>query len=195
MAQSQSTFVNSPGSQNMMHRPSGPSGVNVGGHSPFPSQMVSVPSPNTNLNTPMPMAPTPSPRNPEDQACFEKIKELKKYTDLLQRMIAKAGTEDMEKSSKMKKLLEILTNPNQRVSMEILLKCEAALKKMEKQQHDAGGVLAPISAPTTQTKDMPSPFQQIQEAVLTSLKNGSSSHTFLRTFRQSVEALTGQPFA
>jgi len=37
----------------------------------------------------------------------------------------------MEKSSKMKKLLEILTNPNQRVSMEILLKCEIALKKME----------------------------------------------------------------
>jgi mediator of RNA polymerase II transcription subunit 15 len=38
----------------------------------------------------------------------------------------------MEKSSKMKKLLEILTNPNQRVSMGILLKCEEALKKMEK---------------------------------------------------------------
>lgn len=92
--------------------------------------MLSVPSPNTNLNTPMQMAPTPSPRNAEDQACMEKIKELRKYTDLLQRMIAKIGNEDMEKSSKMKKLLEILTNPNQRVSMEILLKCEAALKKM-----------------------------------------------------------------
>jgi len=38
----------------------------------------------------------------------------------------------MEKSSKMKKLLEILTNPNQRVSMDLLLKCETALKKMEK---------------------------------------------------------------
>ena len=40
--------------------------------------------------------------------------------------------EAMEKSSKMKKLLGILTNPNQRVSMDILLKCEVALKNMEK---------------------------------------------------------------
>jgi hypothetical protein len=53
-----------------------------------------VPSPTPNLNTPMPpMAPTPSPRTAEDQACMEKIKELKKYTDLLQRMIAKIGNE------------------------------------------------------------------------------------------------------
>ncbi|CAL8071442.1 unnamed protein product [Orchesella dallaii] len=192
----QSTFVNSPGSQNIMHRPPGP-GVNVNSLSPFPNSMINVPSPNTNLNTPMPMAPTPSPRNAEEQACIEKIKELKKYTDLLQRMIAKIGNEDMEKSSKMKKLLEILTNPNQRVSMEILLKCEAALKKMERSQQDPGGVLGPASvpAPTPQPKDQTSPFQQIQDSILLSLKSGASSHTFLRTFRQSVEALTGQPFA
>lgn len=132
MSQGQPGFANSPGSQGMMHRPPGPGGVNVGSHSPFPNPLMSVPSPNTNLNTPMPMAPTPSPRTADDHACMEKIKELKKYTDLLQRMIAKAGNEDMEKSSKMKKLLEILTNPHQRVSMEILLKCEAALKKMER---------------------------------------------------------------
>ncbi|ODM97757.1 Mediator of RNA polymerase II transcription subunit 15, partial [Orchesella cincta] len=167
----QSTFVNSPGSQNIMHRPPGP-GVNVNSLSPFPNSMINVPSPNTNLNTPMPMAPTPSPRNAEEQAY-------------------------MEKSSKMKKLLEILTNPNQRVSMEILLKCEAALKKMERSQLDPGGVLGPasVSAPTPQPKDQTSPFQQIQDSILLSLKSGASSHTFLRTFRQSVEALTGQPFA
>lgn len=65
------------------------------------------------------------------------------------------------------------------------------------QQHDTGGVLIPstTSAPTPQPKDQTSPFQQIQDAVLLSIKNGSSSHTFLRTFRQSVEALAGQPFA
>lgn len=39
---------------------------------------------------------------------------------------------DAEKSSKMKKLLDILMNPVRQVSMDILLKCEAALKKMEK---------------------------------------------------------------
>lgn len=53
-----------------------------------------VPSPSgVSLNTPLMVAPTPSPRNPEDQACFEKIKELRRYTDLLQRMIAKIGNE------------------------------------------------------------------------------------------------------
>jgi len=53
-----------------------------------------APSPNANLSTPMSqMVPTPSPRTAEDQACMEKIKELKKYTDLLQRMIAKIGNE------------------------------------------------------------------------------------------------------
>jgi hypothetical protein len=53
-----------------------------------------VPSPSgVSLNTPHMAAPTPSPRNSEDQACLEKIKELRRYTDLLQRMIAKIGNE------------------------------------------------------------------------------------------------------
>lgn len=52
-----------------------------------------VPSPGSSLNTPMMVAPTPSPRNTEDQACMEKIKELRKYTDLLQKMLAKVGTD------------------------------------------------------------------------------------------------------
>jgi len=32
----------------------------------------------------------------------------------------------------MKKLLDILTNPRSSVSMDLLIKCEAALKKMER---------------------------------------------------------------
>lgn len=120
-----------------------------------------VPSPSTNLNTPMPLAPTPSPRNIEELACMKKIEDLRRYTDMIQRMIVKIGNEgklrfrvdlghifnllninaqtkftdsstDTEKSSKMKKLLDILSNPNRQVSMELLLKCEVALKKMEK---------------------------------------------------------------
>jgi len=49
----------------------------------------------------------------------------------------------------------------------------------------------PASQPMP-TKDQISPFQQIQDAILTALKNGSSSHTFLRTFRPTIESLTGQ---
>lgn len=36
-----------------------------------------------------------------------------------------------EKLKKMNKLLEILCNPNQRIPLETLLKCEVALEKMD----------------------------------------------------------------
>lgn len=117
-----------------------------------------IPSPSTMVNTPMPaLAPAPSPgsRSAEEVACMKKIEELRRYTDMIQRMIVKIGNEglwliffackvdlcyskmhvyelDAEKSTKMKKLLDILMNPNRQVSMDILLKCEVALKKMEK---------------------------------------------------------------
>lgn len=44
-----------------------------------------------NVGTPMPMVPTPSPRNQEELACMKKIEELRRYTDMIQRMIIKLG--------------------------------------------------------------------------------------------------------
>lgn len=38
---------------------------------------------------------------------------------------------DVEKLSKMKKLLELLSSPTQRMPLETLLKCEAALVKLD----------------------------------------------------------------
>ena len=38
---------------------------------------------------------------------------------------------DVEKLSKMKKLLEILANPNKRMPLETLLKCEVVLEKLD----------------------------------------------------------------
>lgn len=38
---------------------------------------------------------------------------------------------DVEKLSKMKKLLEILQTPTQRMPLETLLKCEVALEKLD----------------------------------------------------------------
>lgn len=38
---------------------------------------------------------------------------------------------DVEKMTKMSKLLEILCNPTQRVQLDTLLKCEKALEKMD----------------------------------------------------------------
>ena len=40
------------------------------------------------------------------------------------------GNEDQEKLGKMNKLMDILSNPNKRMPMETLLKCEAVLEKM-----------------------------------------------------------------
>ncbi len=61
---------------------------------------------------------------------------------------------------------------------------------LKQQQHET--TTGPPSQPTMPPKDQISPFLQIQEAILTTLKNGSASHTFLRTFRPCIEALTGQ---
>ncbi|CAG7722778.1 unnamed protein product [Allacma fusca] len=186
-------YANSPAQSTLMPSPAAPV-MSSGNMRPYQSQ-VGVPSPGPSLNTPLMNPATPSPRNPEDQACIEKIKELRKYTDLLQRMIAKIGNDDVEKSSKMKKLLEILTNPNQRVSMEILLKCEVALKKMERQQNDPGGMLGPTpQPPPMKDQSQVSPFQQVMDSLNTALRTPSSSHTLLRTFRPTVEALTGHSF-
>ncbi len=58
------------------------------------------------------------------------MKQLGKYIEPLSRMIAKIGNEDQEKLGKMKKLMDILSNPSKRLPMETLLKCEAVLERM-----------------------------------------------------------------
>ena len=51
-------------------------------------------------------------------------------------MIAKIGNEDQEKLGKMKKLMDILSNPTKRLPMETLLKCEAVLERMNLEAGD-----------------------------------------------------------
>lgn len=50
-----------------------------------------IPSPIMNVSTPMPTVPMQSPRNDEELACMKKIEELRRYTDMIQRMIIKIG--------------------------------------------------------------------------------------------------------
>lgn len=89
-------------------------------------------SPSSSLNTPGMGAATPSPCSmQEEQAYREKVRQLSKYIEPLRRMIARMGSEDVEKHSKMKKLLEILSNPNKRMPLETLLKCEVVLEKLD----------------------------------------------------------------
>lgn len=111
-----------------------------------------APSPGSvNLNTPGQAAAAASPLNAqEDQLYREKYRQLTKYIEPLKRMIARIGNDGKsahsstylflsdyefriadEKLLKMNKLLEILCNPNQRIPLETLLKCEIALEKMD----------------------------------------------------------------
>jgi len=67
----------------------------------------------------------------EQQDSFKKIQELAKYIEPLKRMIVEIGDkEDPEKLNKMKKLLNVLSNPQQFVRMETLKRCETVLQKL-----------------------------------------------------------------
>ncbi|KAG8223289.1 hypothetical protein J437_LFUL001163 [Ladona fulva] len=163
-----------------------------------------APSPSSCLNTPgQPVGgggPTPSPCNPlEDQAYREKVRQLSKYIEPLRRMIARMGNDDVERLSKMKKLLEILSNPSKRMPLETLLKCEVVLEKLDLKRNEgcgSGGSVPPLPLPPP----LPPPIQISKEhhvfsPLLEAVSNHSNSlvinHTLQRTFGPTMEALFG----
>ena len=94
---------------------------------PSPGGMLAMnPSPSSNVNTPM------APASHEDKEYIDKIKSLEKYIEPLRAMIAKIGNEQQgqERLTKMKKLLDILSNPGRRMPIQTLQKCEDVLKRM-----------------------------------------------------------------
>ena len=66
----------------------------------------------------------------DDQVYLAKIQHLSKYIEPLKKMIAKIGNEDQEKLGKMKKLMDILSNPTKRLDMKVLFRCESVLEHM-----------------------------------------------------------------
>lgn len=90
-------------------------------------------SPSAPLNTPGQVTQNSPFNAQEDQLYREKYKQLTKYIEPLRKMVAKFGNDgnNAEGYTKMHKLLEILSNPAQRVPLETLLKCEKVLEKME----------------------------------------------------------------
>ncbi|XP_037958604.1 mediator of RNA polymerase II transcription subunit 15-like [Teleopsis dalmanni] len=136
-------------------------------------------SPSAPLNTPGQVANN-SPFNPqEDQLYREKYKQLAKYVEPLTRMVAKIGNDgtNVEKITKMSKLLEILSNPTKRVPLETLLKCEKALEKMEIVSY-SGQQFAKSTNP-------------LLEVLNTTIQSPLANHTLHRTFRPTFEALFG----
>ncbi|XP_012142165.1 mediator complex subunit 15 isoform X1 [Megachile rotundata] len=144
-----------------------------------------APSPSSSLNTPGGVGATPSPQQ-EDQAYRDKVRQLSKYVEPLRRMIAKMGNEgNVDKLSKMKKLLEILSNPSKRMPLDTLLKCEVVLEKLDFKRSDAS-----VGPPVTTLKEHHF-FSPLLEAVSTHLQSPVVNHTLQRTFGPCLEALFG----
>lgn len=135
-------------------------------------------SPNAPLNTPGQVTGSSPFNAQEDQMYREKYKQLTKYIEPLKRMVAKIGNDDVEKIMKMNKLLEILCNPNQRIPLETLLKCETALEKMDFKSY--------LFVPSSNQLG-----SSLFEAVNSTLQNPTKNHTLQRTFRPCLEALFG----
>ncbi|XP_055683942.1 mediator of RNA polymerase II transcription subunit 15 isoform X1 [Lutzomyia longipalpis] len=195
LRQSPSPSVPSPASMGQPHQQGMvPSPAMV--PSPSPQSMAQGPprsmgvmsqSPSSTLNTPG-QASVYSPLNPQEDLLYrEKYRQLTKYIEPLKRMIARmVNDKNNGNLQKMNKLLEILCNPNQRIPLETLLKCEKALEKMDFKTN----VLGPVSAQGANAKEHPI-NNPLLEAVSANLQNPIGNHTLQRTFRPCLEALFG----
>jgi len=168
----------------LVHSPSSQMSLMAG-----PQRSVGMaPSPSSSLNTPGQPGQSPMGMQ-EDQAYREKVRQLRKYIEPLRKMIARMGNdgEHVEKLSKMKKLLEILSNPSQRMPLETLIKCEVVLEKLDFKRSD-GSVAPPAHSVTFKEHHC---FNPLLEAVNNNLQSSVINHTLHRTFGPTLEALLG----
>lgn len=141
---------------------------------------VMAPSPSANMNTPgQPQGDyVQSPMNPHDDQIYrEKYNQLTKYKEPLKKVISRVGPENnSEKLTKLKKLLEILSNPEARIPLETLVKCEIVLVNQFGTLKDTG--------PTSINNPL-------YDAIFNNLQNPLANHTIQRTFKPSLEAWFG----
>ncbi|CAB1332683.1 unnamed protein product [Coregonus sp. 'balchen'] len=164
-------------------------------HSPATArtpQNYSVPSPGP-LNTPGNPSSVMSPSGAnqlEDQQYMEKLKQLSKYIEPLRRMINKIDkNEDRKKDlSKMKSLLNILTDPNTRCPLRTLQKCEIALEKLKNDM----AVPTPPPPPVPCTKQQYL-CQPLLDAVMANIRSPVFNHSLYRTFAPAMTAIHGPP--
>lgn len=131
---------------------------------------VMAPSPSAPMNTPgQPISSVQSPMNPvDDQIYREKYNRLTKYKEPLKKMISRVGSDvNSEKITKLKKLLEILSNPDTRIPLETLVKCEIVLENQF-------GALEPAGASIN---------NPLYDAIANSLQNPLGNHILHRSFK------------
>ena len=120
----------------------------------------------------------------DDQAYLAKIQHLSKYIEPLKKMIAKIGNEDQEKLGKMKKLMDILSNPTKRLDMKVLLRCESVLEHMIR---DA----PPDVAGHDSTSSSMNPLLDSVLKLKRLNSSQSMNHSMYRTFGPPLEAISG----
>ncbi|XP_035207183.1 mediator of RNA polymerase II transcription subunit 15-like isoform X2 [Stegodyphus dumicola] len=161
----------------------------------YSARTPGAPSPGSALNTPIAPGATPSPvsRASQEDSYLEKRKQLSKYIDPLKKMIARIDKDENKKKdlNRMKNLLDILTDPNRRCPMEVLLKCEQVLEKMNPSFMQMDGV------PSTQTTALPMKTQEqnicqpLLDALTNHIKSPMFNHILQKTFGPPVTALFG----
>lgn len=160
----------------------GPSPVQM---QPSPGMPTASPS---SVNTPMSVGQ-------EDREYLDKIKSLEKYIEPLRNMIAKIGNEEggKDRLTKMKKLLDILSNPGNRMPIATLQKCEDVLKRMALDTADQGPGEQGAGA-----KEQTSSRNPLLEAVFKVKQNSSTAglnHSLSSTFMTPAQCLLGSPIA
>lgn len=146
--------------------------------------MGMVASPSSSLNTPV-GAGVASPSG-EEAAYREKVRQLSKYIEPLKRMVHRMVSEgeNVEKLTKMKNLLDILSNPNKRITLETLIKCEVVLEKLDFKRSE--GVV--VGLPGSGKEQI---FNPLLEVVNNCLQSPLANHTLKRTFGSTLNALNG----
>ncbi|XP_077590745.1 mediator of RNA polymerase II transcription subunit 15 isoform X2 [Stigmatopora nigra] len=167
--------------------------------SPQPSQSPSTARTPQNYGVPSPGALS-TPGNPnsvmspagaisqEDQQYMEKLKQLSKYIEPLRRMINKIDKNEERKKdlSKMKSLLNILTDPNARCPLKTLQKCEIALEKLKNDM----AVPTPPPPPLATKQHL---CQPLLDTVMANLRSPVFNHSLHRTFAPAMAAIHGPP--
>ncbi|XP_015784522.1 mediator of RNA polymerase II transcription subunit 15 isoform X2 [Tetranychus urticae] len=186
-------FVPSP-SQNIMPSPMSVGMMQSRGG---PGSIPSVPSPGP-LNTPQ-MASQVSPAQrqmTDDQAYQEKLKQLSRYIEPLRARLEReeSGSDKKKEYSKLRNLFNIISDSSVRVPMELLLKCEIILEKMEFANQTQMAINQHQQTHMNQQNLSKMPDQNIgqplMDALINNIKKPFFNHTLHRTFSRAVCSLS-----
>lgn len=175
-----------------MQNPSQTSPMNIMSPHSTPSIMsppmrVGVPSPSNMLHTPGQPVTNPSPGPPsnsqQEMEYKNKVEKMSMYIEPIRKSILDTEKKNDEESKKylkkMKSLLDILTNPKKRVSMDVLDRCAVLLQQVHPH-------------PSTNPVDGHM-CQPLLDAVSKFSLATSLNHSLYRTFGPALEAYMGPP--